>query len=70
MPERVPDGSGGEILIEFVVHGAVVKVTAIDPKSGIEACIVGPSSAPRHVLQANAVQKLAYVIRKKRGEAG
>jgi hypothetical protein len=69
MPERVPDGAGGEVLIEYIVQGNVVKVTAIDPASGVEASIVGPASAPRHVLQANAVRKLVYVIKKNRGES-
>jgi hypothetical protein len=64
MPERVPDDDGGEILIEFIVQGSVVKVTAIDAKSGTEASIVGPASAPRSVLEANAVRKLAYVLKK------
>ena len=68
MPERVNDGSGGEVLLEFVSQGSVVRVTAIDPKSGVEAVIVGPASASRSVLQANAVQKLAYLVKKKRGE--
>lgn len=67
MPQRVPDGAGGEVLIEFIVQGNVVKVTAIDPKSGVEASIVGPASAPRSVLEANAVRKLAYVLRKNSG---
>lgn len=68
MPDLVPDGAGGEVLIEFVVQGNAVKVTAIDPQSGIEASIVGPASAPRSVLEANAVKKLAYVLNKQRGE--
>jgi hypothetical protein len=69
MAERRPDGAGGEVLIEFIVQGSVVKVTAIDPKSGIEASIVGPASAPRSVLEGNAVKKLVYVLKKQRGEA-
>jgi hypothetical protein len=69
MPERRPDGAGGEILMEFVVQGSVVKVTAIDPKSGTEASIVGPASAPRSVLESNAARKLHYVLKKQRGEA-
>ena len=69
MPERRSDGAGGEILIEFIVQGSVVKVTAIDPKSGTEASIVGPASAPRSVLENNAAKKLLYVLKKQRGEA-
>lgn len=69
MPQRRPDGAGGEVLVEFVTQGNVVKVTAIDPKSGTEASIVGPASAPRAVLEGNAVKKLVYVLKKQRGEA-
>jgi hypothetical protein len=69
MPQRKPDGAGGEVLIEFVTQGSVVKVTAIDPKTGVEASIVGPASAPRAVLEGNAVNKLLYVLKKQRGEA-
>ena len=60
MAERKSDGADGEVLIEFVVQGNVVKVTAIDPKSGTEASIVGPASAPRPVLESNALKKLIY----------
>jgi hypothetical protein len=69
MPARKSDGTGGEVLIEFVVQGNVVKVTAIDPKTGTEASIVGPASAPRSVLESNAAKKLLYVLKKQRGEA-
>ena len=69
MAERKPDGAGGEVLIEFIVQGVAVKVTAVDPTSGVEASIVGPASAPRSVLEGNAVKKLLYVLKKQRGEA-
>jgi hypothetical protein len=61
-----PTGNG-EIFVEYIVQGAVVKATAIDSKTGIEASIVGPANAPRHALQAAAVRKLAYVLKKKNG---
>jgi hypothetical protein len=54
-----------EIFIEFVVQRNVVKVTAIDPVSGLEASIVGPASAPQSVLAEQARRKLEYVARKK-----
>ena len=57
--------SGKEIYVEFVVMGNTVKATAIDPVSGIEACIVGPASAPQAVLAENARRKLEYVLKKK-----
>jgi hypothetical protein len=69
MPGHKSDGASGghEILIEFVVQGNAVKVTAIDSVSGIEATIVAPASAPRSVLEDSVSRKLAYVIRKQKG---
>jgi len=58
-----------QILLEFVVQGAVVKVTAIDASSGCEATIVAPASSPRAALEQAAARKLAYVMKKQRGEA-
>ncbi len=56
----------GEILLEFVVQGNVVKATAIHAATGSEACIVGPANAGRDVLAQAAVRKLKYVMEKKR----
>jgi hypothetical protein len=53
-----------EILLEFVVQGAFVKVTAIDPVSGLEASITGPAGAPRATLEVAAMRKLNYVRQK------
>ena len=63
--------SGGpskqEILIEFVVQGSVVKATAIDPVTGTEASIVGPTNAGREALMEAARRKLDYVLKKNSG---
>jgi Domain of unknown function (DUF6898) len=59
MPPR-----GKEIYIEFVVQGSAVKVTAIDPKTGIEASIIGPASASHADLSTAAMRKLQYVLKK------
>ena len=58
---------GNEIFVEFVVQGTVVKVTAIDSKSGTEASIMGPANASRAALHDAAIRKLDYVMKKKRG---
>ncbi|MES2254681.1 MAG: hypothetical protein V4559_06525 [Pseudomonadota bacterium] len=55
----------GEILLEFVVQGNVVKATAIHAATGVEACIVGPANAGRDILGQAAVRKLKYVMEKK-----
>ena len=57
----------GEILVEFVVQGSYVKVTAIDPVSGTEASIVGPASAPQVALKSAVLRKLEYVLKKHSG---
>jgi hypothetical protein len=57
----------GEILVEFVTQGNVVKVTAIDSASGIEASIVGPANAGQATLKAAVLRKLDYVMKKRSG---
>jgi hypothetical protein len=59
--------AGNEIFVEFVVQGSVVKVTAIDAKSGKEASIMGPAGAARAALTDAAVRKLRYVMARKSG---
>lgn len=53
------------VIIEFQVVGNVVKVSAIDIRTGIEASIVGPANHPEALLKANALRKLKYVMEKK-----
>lgn len=61
-------GDKPEIYIEFTQRGGLVKVTAIDSVTGTEATIFGPASTPREILTKNAVAKLAYVLKKNKGE--
>ncbi len=63
------DESGGEVLIEIQQVGNAVKVTAVDPVSLVEVSIVGSPRDGEEILKRNAVNKLAYVLRK-RQEAG
>jgi hypothetical protein len=60
-------GKGREIYVEFVALAGLIKATAIDSLTGTEACIFGPASTPRAVLEKNAVTKLEYVLKKKAG---
>jgi hypothetical protein len=53
-----------EIFVEYIVHGNVVKATAIDSVTGIEASIVGPVSGARDALADAAVRKLKYLLEK------
>ena len=64
---RQPSAGDKDILIEFVVQGSAVRVTAIHAGSGTEATIVGPATAPRKALEAAALRKLTYVLERKRG---
>ena len=52
-----------EILIECVLHGGLMKVTAVDAHTGTEACVFGPANA-REALTRTAVQKLAMVLKR------
>ena len=61
---------GGEYLLEFHQVGAYVKVTAVDPVTGVEASITGPATAGESILGRNAVNKLKYVLRKRAEQAG
>jgi hypothetical protein len=53
-----------ETIFEFIRIGASVKVTAIDPVTGIEAIIVGDVAAGEEALRRLARQKLDYVLAK------
>jgi hypothetical protein len=54
----------GEIYVEFVILGNSVKATAIDPATGVEACVVGPASAAQSTMADAARRKLEYVLKK------
>jgi hypothetical protein len=45
--------------------GNVVKVTAIDAETGIEASIHGPVTAGETLLRINATRRLEFVMRRK-----
>ena len=66
MPKSPDDEAGRDILIEFVVQGSFVKVTAIHSGSGTEAVVVGSASAPRAALQAAAARELAFILSRKK----
>ena len=51
-------------LLEFRAIGSSVKVSAIDPVSLVEVCIVGSTKVSEAELSRLAVRKLKYVLRK------
>ena len=65
MPTRRGDG-GREVLIEITTVGAYAKVAAIDAATGTEISITGPANADRATLEAAAVQKLEFVLKKRK----
>ena len=54
----------GEVLFEVRQVGNAVKVSAIDPETNTEVCVVGPVNASPYTLKMNAVRKLRMVLRK------
>lgn len=59
---------GREVLIEIMQVGNAVKVSAVDPGTGVEVSIVGSPSAGEEALKRNAVNKLNWVLRRRRAE--
>lgn len=53
------------VLFEYVKFGSSVKVTAIEPETKIEAVVIVPAGMPESEMQARALQKLLYVLKKK-----
>lgn len=51
-----------EVIYEFVRVGAYVKVTAVDPATGVETSIVGSPRAGERALKETALRKLLYVL--------
>ena len=54
-----------EIYFEYVRQGNVVKVTAIESETKTEAAVVVPANLNENEMQARALQKLLYVMKKK-----
>tara|TARA_B100000575_G_C23084676_1_gene625074 strand:- start:974 stop:1168 length:195 start_codon:yes stop_codon:yes gene_type:complete len=54
------------VIIEFVKVGAYVKVSAIDPLTRVEVSIVGDPSMSQTTLERTALQKLNYVLNKRK----
>lgn len=58
-----------QYIIEFIKIGDSVKVSAIDPATGTEACIVAPAKGvTQERMKELAVQKLRYVMEKNKAE--
>ena len=53
-----------DVFIEIVTLGSYAKVTAIDSATGTEVSVTCPANAPRASMEAAAVNKLEYVLKK------
>jgi len=53
-----------EVLFEIRQVGNAVKVSAIDPITNTEVCIVGSVHASPYTLKTNAIRKLEAVIKR------
>jgi hypothetical protein len=53
-----------EILFEFVPCGNVIKVTAVEPETKLEAVVVAPITLDTEQMKQLAMQKLAYLLKK------
>lgn len=59
-----PKNSGQNYIVEFLQVGNAVKVSAVDPKTGIEVSVVGSPLMSRDQMARTAIQKLEYRLRK------
>lgn len=60
-----PENNDG-YLIEFISIGGSMKVTALDPKTLVEATVVAPSSLSQEEAGDLAVRKLLYLLEKRK----
>lgn len=58
-----------EVIFEAVQIGRIVKVTAIDPETLVEVSIQGPAGGDPAALEAVALRKLAYVLKRVKGDS-
>ncbi|MBC8158124.1 MAG: hypothetical protein ISR44_04015 [Rhodospirillales bacterium] len=57
--------STGTVFFEFIRRGNVVKVSAIDARTGTEVSIVGDPKAGQEAMKRVAARKLEYVMAKR-----
>lgn len=55
----------GEVYLEFIPIGGMIRVNAVDAATGVEVTIAGPKNTPQAELKRTALAKLKYVLNKK-----
>jgi hypothetical protein len=56
----------GEVIIEFVRLGGLIRVSALDPGSLVEVVLQGPAAAGEAALRQAVLRKLDYVLARHR----
>jgi hypothetical protein len=59
MPNQIDPG---DVILEFVQIGALIRVSAMEPKSSTEVVLYGPASADEAALRRTALCKLDYAL--------
>lgn len=57
-----------EVLFEIQPRGRYVRVTAIDPRTGVEVISICDAKYSQTMVKRLAARKLKYVLRKRRAE--
>jgi hypothetical protein len=57
-----------EVLFEFQPRGRYLRVTAIDPRSGVEVVSICDAKYSQTMIKRLATRKLKYVLRKRRAQ--
>ncbi len=65
--ETETDPELGEVLFEVRIVGNAAKVSALDPATNVEVCVVGSIHASPYSLKMNALRKLKSVLRRNSG---
>jgi hypothetical protein len=58
----------GQVILEFVQIGALIRVSAMEPKSLTEVVIYGPASAGEAALRRTVLCKLDYMLARQGAE--
>lgn len=58
-----------EFYLEYIQVGPQVKVTAIDPDTGIEVCIIAPATASKPEMNRVAIDKLNHALAKAQSDS-
>lgn len=53
-----------QVIFEFIKYGDLVKVSAVDVRTGIEVVVSAPKNLSKKEMQELGYKKLQYVLRK------